>query len=45
MAELRIVKVEPNLVAQLKSRAALAGITLRLYVLEILRGHIKKGKA
>jgi hypothetical protein len=44
MAELRITKVEPNLVAQLKSKAALAGTTLRLYILEVLGRHISRTK-
>lgn len=42
--KLRIVQVEAALLAQLKSKAALAGTTLRIYVLEVLRGHIKKAQ-
>jgi hypothetical protein len=43
MAELRVVKFDDNLMAQLKSKAALAGTTLRLYVMDALRAYIKAG--
>ena len=42
MADLRVPQIDRELMAQLKSKAALAGTTLRLYVLEVLRTHVKK---
>jgi hypothetical protein len=45
MAELRVTNIEPTLMAQLKSGAALAQVTLRDYVVKLLSDGIKlKGR-
>ena len=42
MADLRVTKIDPKLMAQLKSNAALAEKTLRDYVIDVLRKAVAK---
>ena len=41
MADLRVQNIDPKLLAQLKSKAALAGLYLREFVVEALRKAVK----